>query len=188
MNIETAEKELTKTNEVRDKLLSEKRLVIRKCALGIRAVHTEDYGKAHEQLKEAKKMMGKLEEKTKKHPELTGTLNTPYQEIVELEVLLGVIENGEIPEVDAPPDAYLTGVLDAIGEMKRVVISYLMKGEDEKASELYDKMEETYYSMEGFAFPNSLVNGFKHKQDIMKRVLERLYETLAETKIRDRKH
>ncbi|MCD4740677.1 hypothetical protein K8R43_05840 [archaeon] len=184
MNVEKAEKELMKIHELRDELLDKRRLLVRKCAMGIRAVHIEDYKLAHQKLKEAKKEFGELREKTKETPRMQYLLTICCQEIVELEVLLGVLEKGKLPDVDAPPDAYLTGVLDALGELKRTAIGLLMKGEYDKAMQLYKQMEEIYYSMEGLTFPNSLVEGFKRKQDVMKKVLERLYETLAEAKMR----
>jgi translin len=184
MNLEKADKELMELHDARDDLLAKRQSIIMKCAKGIRAVHIEDYDTAEKKLKEAKKELEELEKKTADKPRINCFLMPCHQEVVELEVLLGVIKKGELPDVNAPADAYLTGVLDALGELKRTAMGMLMKGEYDEAMKLYEKMEEIYYSMEGFTFPNSLVDGFKHKQDVMKKVLERLYETLAEAKMR----
>lgn len=184
MNLKEAEKKLKKIYEVKDKLLIERKKVVMNCAQGIRAVHTGKYSLAKKKLKLAKKNMKGLERIAKKYPGLSNLLNICYQEIVELESLLSVIETGKLPNVDAPPDAYLLGVLDALGELKRTAMGLLMKGKYDEAMKLYETMEDIYYSVEGFAFPNSLVDGFKRKQDVMKHVLEKLHDTLVEAKMR----
>ncbi|MCD6414885.1 MAG: hypothetical protein J7L23_04655 [Candidatus Diapherotrites archaeon] len=184
MNLRGAEKKLKKLYEVKDKLLIERKKVVMNCAQGIRAVHVGKYALARSKLKTAKTNMKELEALVRKNPGLSNLLNICYQEIVELESLLSVIETGKLPDVDVPPDAYLLGVLDALGELKRTAMGLLMKGKYDDALKLYETMEDIHYSIEGFAFPNSLVDGFKRKQDVMKHVLEKLYDTLVEAKMR----
>jgi translin len=186
MNLETAEKDLTSLQEKRNALLTKRRAVIVDCAKGIRCVHKHEMGEAKKKLAEAKEKLGYLEKTVKKNPSMSYLLTLCYQETVELEVLVHVIEKKELPELDVPPDAYLLGVLDALGELKRRAMDLLMQGKYDEAMDLYEKMEEIYYSMEGYSFPNSIVEGFKHKQDVMKRVLERLHETLTTAKIHSR--
>ena len=184
MNIEKAEKELVKLQKVKDKLLVEKRKVISDCAKGIRAVHIYDYKKAREKLRKARARLRKLERLIKDHPELRGSLTPCYQELVELECVIALTKGKDLPELDVPADAYLLGVLDALGEAKRRVMDLLIKGEYEEAEKLYREAERIYYTMEGFTFPGSIVNGFKHKQDVVKKVLEKLHSTLVETRLR----
>lgn len=184
MNINKAEKELLALHEMRERVIKMRRDVVVLCSRAIRDIHTYNYSVAKEKLKHVRNKIRKLENIIKKHEQLRSGIGLCYQEYVELEALLGIIEKGKLPELNVPAEYYLLGVLDAIGELKRRCIELLLNGKEKEAKRLYDKMEGIYYRMEGYSFPNALVPGFKHKQDIAKRVLESLYIILVEAKIK----
>jgi translin len=185
MNLKKAREEIEALQKVRESVIEEKRAVVIECSKAIRDVHTGNVEEAKKKAGGIKEALDGLEKKLGDYPVLVERmLRVPYQEYVELMVLLSVTENHELPGLDVPPDCYILGVLDAIGEMKRSAMDLLLDDKAEEAVKLHEKMEEIYYSMQGYAFPNSLVPGLKHKQDAMKRVLESLHTILVEARIR----
>jgi translin len=185
MNLKKAKAEIEALQKVRESVIEEKRAIVIECSKAIRDVHTGNVKEAEKKAGKIKETLDDLEKKLKGYPVLVERmLRTPYQEYTELMVLLSVTENHELPELDVPAECYILGVLDAIGEMKRAAMNLLLDDRVGEAVGLHEKMEEIYYSMQGYAFPNSLVPGLKHKQDAMKRVLESLHTILVEARIR----
>jgi translin len=188
MNLKQAKSEMDKTQKSREGLMGSKREIVILCSKAIRDIHTYNYAAAKEKLKGIESEIARIEKVLKSNPEMKKRLlGICYQEYVELKVLLGVIDNGKLPELKVPPEHYILGVLDAIGELKRRAMDLILKGETDKAMKLYDTMEAIYFEIEGLAYPGSLVPGLKPKQDAMKRVLESLYVTLVEAKIRGKR-
>lgn len=179
MDLKRAEKALEKLYGEKERIMPLQRKAVAACASSIRAVHTGNIGKAKKGKKRVEKMLSAMGKMAAKQPRLAGFLSTPYQEYAELGVLLSMVESGKMPSLDVPADAYVLGTLDAIGELKRVCMELLARGELGKAMKLFGKMERIYYAMEGYSFPNSVVSGMKHKQDAMKGTLEKLHHTLA---------
>jgi len=183
-DLKTAEKELEALYQQREKVLPLQRKAVRDSSLAIRQVQVGNLGEAEKMAAGIKAQIDEMEKLVAKWPRLAGQLNTPYQEYAELMVLLSVVKTGKVPSLDVPPEAYLTGTLDAIGELKRVCMELLASGKTAEAVALFKTMEEVYYSMQGYAFPDSIVPGLKAKQDAMKALLERLHSTLAEARAR----
>lgn len=184
MDLKAAEAELEKLYTTREYVLPAQRKAVMLCATAIRQIHVGKTADAKKKTKQVEKLIKQLEIKVKKYPRLGSFLNAPYQEYVELRVLLSILDNGKMPKLKVPADAYILGSMDAIGELKRVCMELLAQGKKKEALALFDQMEELYYSMNGYAFPNSLVPGLKHKQDTMKAVLEKLHHTIAEARMR----
>lgn len=184
MDLKSAESEIGKLYNAREKVMPLNRKAVAVCAAAIRQVHVGNLRGAKAMAKEAAALIAQLKKAVAKEPRLAAFLGTPYQEYVELCVLVSMAETGKMPKLDVPADAYLLGALDAVGELKRACMEMLARGKRGEALALFEKMEGLYYSMEGYSFPSSLVPGFRHKQDAMKAVLERLHDTLAEARMR----
>ena len=185
MDLKKAEHELGKLYQEREEIMPLQRRAVALCAASIRAVHIGKLAEAEKGKKGVEALLFKMLKQVKKRPRLAGFLTTPYQEYVELAVLLSMLDGGKMPLLDVPADAYVLGTLDAIGELKRACMELLARGETKKALALFNKTERVYYSMEGYSFPKSIVQGLKHKQDAMKGVLEKLHHTLAEARMRN---
>ena len=110
-------------------------------------------------------------------------LGSAYQEYAELMTYLSVVRTGKLPRVAVPAEYYLTGLGDAIGELKRYALELLAKGKRKEAEELYESLEDLYAEYASLAYPGSIVPGLKRKQDVARKVLNDLRETLAKTKI-----
>lgn len=187
MDLKTAEKALIAKERVKQEMSKKQHQVLRLCAKGIRRIHTGELKEAEKLKKQAKGILSNIEKKLGHYPVLKQKiLGICYQEYTELAVMLSVLKDNALPSLDVPADAYVLGILDAIGEMKREVMTRLLKGNVEEALMLYNKMEDIYYAVEGSSFPYTIVPGLKPKQDVMKRVLEGLYVILVEAQTRNR--
>ncbi len=181
MDLVSAEQELNKRYATREKWMPLSRSIVAECAKAIREVHVQ---KKTKRLTKIKTDIKKLEKIVSKDSRLTSLLSTPYQEWVELEVLLCFVGNKPLPKLIVPPEYYVLGVLDAIGEGKRLSLELLLKSKNKDALKMYQRLEETYYSMEGYSFPKSIVPGLKSKQDAMKRSLEGLYQIIVQAGVK----
>jgi translin len=110
-----------------------------------------------------------------------GILEDPLTEVAEAMVLSRVLEGKELPmpsEVGIPERAYALGLCDALGEMRRVVLNRLLRGELDKAMSMYGSMKELFSIIEGLTYPSGMIQ-LKRKQDVVRGILDRTAGELA---------
>ena len=118
-SIKKIEKELLEIEKKLDTILSESRIAVRFCSNAIKSMHMGNNNQAKKDLVEVEKIVKKLEPN---YIDFSNHLDHIYQEYAEAKIVLGVIENKKIPSIDeigVPSTTYISGLLDAIGELKR---------------------------------------------------------------------
>lgn len=174
--IKDIQKKLDKKTKARENAFKIQREIIPKCARAIRDVQKKNYKKAKKDMKEIEKIIKKVEKELKSYPELINPmLGSCYQEYAELYIFLNYVENGKLPKVNVPPEYYLTGLGDAIGELKRIGMELLAEGNVKGAEKLYNDLEILYGEFSMLIYPNSIAPGLKHKQDVARKVLNDFY-------------
>ncbi len=168
MDVGEVEKILLGKEKNLDEYIREERGLVRLCASSIKEVHRGNLEKAKELAGKAKEGIGALPavEWRKRHVE---------QEYAEAIALISVFEGNEVPghtEIGVGPEAYLLGLLDCIGELKRLVFESLRKGEREKAERYFVKMSEIYEEVEHLHFSSALVPEMRRKQDVARMQVE----------------
>ncbi len=159
--------------------------IVQDCAKAIRLVQTYEEKKSKALLRKIRQDVKRLQRATKKQPQLSGLLIVPEQEWVELEMLVAFMDGYDLPEVDCGPAAYILGIMDGIGECKRIVLDMLSEGMVEDADDALEWLEDSYHEVHGMAFPKSLAPGLKQKQDAMKRVLDALHAAVRDAEARE---
>ncbi|TRM83497.1 haloacid dehalogenase, partial [Sulfolobus sp. F3] len=151
----------------REKLLLLARELIRYCGETISLSHR---GKKEEALKKYHQAIEKANEIRsiiKNFPEmLYGDVGTAFQELAEATVIISMYfsEKLKLPnELGIPDIYYITGIADAIGEMRRRVLELLKRSSIDEAEKIYNIMEELYELLWGFEYPKSLVPGLRQK-------------------------
>lgn len=183
--LDEVERELEKAYGRREEVLKIRRDVLPLCQEGVREIHLGNFKKAEEKRKKALSIIKDCEGKLSDHPVLKDkALGKSYQEYAELCILRNFLEHGELPELDVPPKYYLTGLGDAIGELKRHAMDKLGEGKIEEAEKIKKELEELYVSFRRFSYPNSVVPNLKRKQDVARKVLNELHENIVSAKIR----
>ncbi|MEM0149777.1 MAG: hypothetical protein QXW10_02685 [Candidatus Micrarchaeaceae archaeon] len=98
-----------------------------------------------------------------------------YQEYAEAAIMLAIKSSGKIPsisKVHVQKDAYLFGLMDAVGELKREVLEALRRDDTKNAEKFFDLMNKIYDSTRRLRFAEAILPGFRRKQDTARIQLE----------------
>ncbi|MBD3398117.1 hypothetical protein GF412_02905 [Candidatus Micrarchaeota archaeon] len=151
-----------------DDYIREERGLVRLCSSSIKEVHRGNLEKAKEIAEKAKEGFDAL-------PAVAWRKKHVEQEYAEAVALISVFEGKEIPgheEMGVGPEAYLLGLLDCIGELKRLLFESLRKGNKETADEYFGKMEEIYEEVGHLHFSSALIPEMRRKQDVARMQVE----------------
>jgi translin len=102
-------------------------------------------------------------------------LISPETEYVEASAVLALAQGRTIPSRDAlgaSPEAYLLGLLDTVGELKRLVLDSIMSGKMAKAKGYFAIMEDLYSVCSPMAVYDHVVNGTRRKIDVARMLVE----------------
>jgi translin len=176
--IEYAQAYLESKNRARDQALARSRQLIRHCALAIRAVHRGERDGAAELLNTAREaaqhMVGDLAD----HPDLyhAGYVQDALKEFVEASVVHALISGKPVPtpvELDVLPAAYLNGLAEAMGELRRYILDVIRHGEVGHCEQMLQVMEDVYSVLVSIDYPDALTGGLRRTTDMVRGVLER---------------
>ena len=174
-------KNLEKTNSKREFLIKNNRETVILCSQAIISIHKNDLNTAKKKIAKAKSELTKLKQKTSGN--LVRYIITPEQEFVEAASLLAVIEGKEIPSVkslNVSDESYILGLLDCIGELKRQVIDKIRVGDSNRATQLFDVMENLYLLLYPFASYDKIVKETRRKLDVNRMLVEETRSVLTE--------
>lgn len=188
MPLEAIKKELEDEYRAREKAIGIQRRIIETCARAIRDLHHSDFEASEKKLAEAKELIKGTEKALAEYPETAERmLGISYQEFAELSILLHYLRERKLMEpkkLGVPSKYYLTGMADAIGELKRQAMEILASGDLKAAEKLEKELEEIYYEFSTFVFPSSIVPGLKPKQDAMRKILNDLHSQILAQKLK----
>lgn len=98
-----------------------------------------------------------------------------YQEYSEAMVFNNIKNKERFPsyqDIDVPPEAYLLGVMDVVGELRREIGDLLNKSDVKKAEEYYEIIKNIFDSTRGIRYSDSILPGFRRKQDVARIQME----------------
>ncbi|MCX6777265.1 MAG: hypothetical protein NT157_00060 [Candidatus Micrarchaeota archaeon] len=165
-------KELESKEKRQDELLVLTRSLVRSCSLCIKMIHGEKFGEAGKEAKKADSLIARIR---KADAGFRNVVMQSYQEYAEMRILLGLIDDGKIPryaKLGVPYEAYLNGLCDCAGELRREMLEELRRGKKKKAEGHFTRMKEIYNALLAIRFSNSLLPGFRRKQDVARIQLE----------------
>jgi translin len=178
--------DLKNVEERREKLIKGTRDVISLCNKSIVALHHNEMDKAEKNMHQAKTMLDEFRQYSK--TDLYKYVSVAEQEIVEAYGLKSVIQNSAIPsmrELNVSGPSYITGLLDCIGEIKRMVYDRMRIGRGEDAAKLFSLMQDIYSSVYPFAVYDHLIAGMRRKLDVAKMLIEDVRAVVTEEMRRD---
>ena len=165
----------------RDRVLKESRDVISACSRSIIDVHTGRMKEAERGVAQAKSLLESL--KKSSDCSVARYLVSPEAEFVEASAVLSLAGDRPVPSMDAlgaSPEAYLLGLLDAVGELKRLVLDSILQRRLAKARRYFGVMEELYSLCAPLAVYDHVVNGARRKIDVARMLVENTRGLLAE--------
>lgn len=166
-------------NVARERALASSRATIRNCAHSIRASHRGELDKARQLLGAAGELVAAtLEELADAQPSIywAGYVQDAQKEYAEAAIVYAVISRGAIPsatELRVEPAAYLNGLGEAAGEMRRYVLDRIRHGEAERCEQVLGTMEDIYSLLVTVDFPDAITDGLRRTTDMVRGVLER---------------
>jgi len=138
---------------------------------------------AKNDIKDASKKLTKLYDLTENYPDIyhAGFVENAAQEVVEAHCLLNILQDKDLPdpdEIQTTYSAYLLGLCDVVGELRRNALDSILEGKSSEAHENLKLMEKIYDVIIRFDYPSALVP-IKKKQDMVRGLIERTRGELA---------
>jgi translin len=196
-----ARQDLAARDAAREKMLPLCREVIRCSGNAIRAVHRQDYLLAGELLSAARGHLGAADKAVAAFSELgsTGAVRDAQKELAEANITLAIVTGKPLPspgELNVDTAAYLNGMGEAVGEMRRYMLDAMRKGDLSRGEELLTVMDDIYSILVTIDFPDAITGGLRRTTDMVRGVLERTRSDLTlamqqkalETKLAGLKH
>jgi translin len=181
ISLKSINDELHSIENRREQLIKESRDVIILCSQSIISLHQGHIQESQLKLDKAKDLYSSL--KTLAQVDLLRYLSMSEQELVESSLLMSIVKNEPLPgsdEIGVSSQAYLFGILDCIGEIKRMVYDMVRLGRYEQAEFLFKIMQEIYSYIYPFSIYDNIVNGIRKKLDICKILIENTRELITE--------
>lgn len=174
------------SNAAREEALKTCREVIQFSSRTIRAIHRDEMANAKTLLAEAKSRVERVKTALKAHPDLfhAGYVHDSQKEYVEAETMLAIVTGQPIPPPEAmgvEPAAYLNGLAEAASESRRHVLDRLRLDDAAQAERALKRMDDIYYELVTFDFPDAITGGLRRATDALRAVLERTRADLTLT-------
>lgn len=165
-------------NQARDVALQRSRTLIRHCATAIRAAHREDRAQAREQLQRARKMVEALQSDLAPYPDLyhAGYSQDALKEYAEASIVYALLADEPLPDPDAlgiEYAAYLGGLSEAVGELRRRTLDVLRHDRFEEAERLLAIMDDIYGLLVTVDFPDAITGKLRRLTDLVRGLVER---------------
>ena len=169
---------LREKNSARDKALEQSRTLIRYASLAIRAVHREERDVAAENIRLAKAQAAELEKGLAKYPDLNfaGYTQDALKELAEASIVFALIGDLPLPnaaELGVEAAAYLNGLGEAAGELRRWSLDLLRRGKTAEAERVLAMMDDIYSLLVTLDYPDALTGGLRRTTDMVRGVTER---------------
>jgi translin len=181
ISLKSVHDDLQSIENRREHLIKESRDIVILCSQSIISLHQGNIQESQLKLDKAKNLYLSL--KTVAEDDLSRYLSTSEQELVEANLLMNIVKNESllgISDIGVSSQAYLFGILDCIGEIKRMVYDMVRYGRYDKAESLFIVMQEIYNAVYPFSIYDNIVNGIRKKLDVCKILIENTRELITE--------
>jgi len=168
--------------ELRESLIKESRDIIRLSREAIQLIHQKEYDMAKKLLDNAQSAIRRLNEDKLKHPRLkySGFWLDISKEFAEAYLTFVIIsnileeKNLKIPDPETLgilEEAWILGLCEVAGEIKREIFMLIEKNNFEKARKLLGIISEIYGLVSSLLLPNAIIPGLKAKVDYLRSIL-----------------
>ena len=175
---------LSAKDVAREKALPLCREVIRQSSHAIRAVHRQEFDQAADLLKSARSLLDDIEHFVAGHKEFSnsGFVRDAEKEFAEGRITLALVTGESTPDPDelgVDTAAYLNGLGEAAGELRRYLLDSIRKGDLSRGEELLSAMDDIYNVLVTMDFPDAITGGLRRTTDMVRGVLERTRSDLT---------
>ncbi|HEM61835.1 MAG TPA: haloacid dehalogenase [Chloroflexi bacterium] len=165
-------------HRVREGALELSRRLIRHSANTIRAIHRGELDQARKMLEEGRGVVKQFNTDLAEEQSIyeAGYVQDALKEYAEASITFALMAQEPIPgpadlEIDYP--AYLNGLAEAMGELRRSILDLMRAGDLGRAEDLLRIMDEVYGVLVTVDFPDAITRGLRRTTDMVRGVLER---------------
>jgi translin len=163
---------------VREETLALSREVIRTSANTIRTAHRGELDRAREMLRGAREAVAQMRTRLAGYPDIYGAgyVHDCQKELVEATAYLAVVSGQELPdpdEVGVEYPAYLNGLGETVGEIRRHTLDVMRHGRLDQAETLLATMDEIYHVLVTMDYPDALTGGLRRTTDGVRGIIEK---------------
>lgn len=175
---EDIRKSFSAKDAARESALRLCRETIRHSANAIRAVHRGEYEQAHVSLDAVCSLLEEVRETLRHYGELLYSrfVHDAQKEYAEACITLALVTGNAIPDpttLDISHAAYLNGLGEAAGELRRHFLDTMRKDDLPHCEELLTSMDDIYGILVTMDFPDALTCGLRRTTDMVRGILEK---------------
>ncbi len=168
----------TAKNAARDMALERSRTLIRHCANAIRAAHRDERALAREHIAAAQEIVEAIRADLAAYPDLyhAGYTQDALKEFAEANIVYALVGNEPLPEPEAigvEYAAYLNGLGEAAGELRRRCMDIIRHDHSDEAERLLEAMDDIYSLLVTVDYPDAITGGLRRTTDMVRGVTER---------------
>lgn len=180
-DVEKIDKKFKDIEERRNAIIKGTRDATILCSKAIVSMHAHKKNESIENIEKAKKLLQQFKEMGK--DDLQKYLYVAEQEFVEAYCLFSIIENSVIPSMkslEVSDISYVMGLLDCIGEIKRMIIDKIRLEGTSDINTLFELMDKIYGIIYPLAVYDNLMPGLRKKLDVSRILIENVRAMLTE--------
>ena len=162
----------------RERSLASSRNAIRACGNAIRALHRYEVDSAQSLLAEAHRHVDDARSALNGHEDVlyAGFVHDAEKELAEARITFAMITDAPFPSPDdigVDGAAFLKGMAEAIGELRRHILDLMRHGKLERCEELLAGMDDMYYLLVSMDYPDGITHGLRRLTDVARSIIER---------------
>lgn len=165
-------------HRAREQALPLSREAIRHSANAIRAIHRHDEEAARAQLGHAQAKAAAARAALEEHPDIlyAGFVHDAQKEYAEASLTIALIRGDPLPdpaELGVEDAAYLNGLGESVGELRRYLLDSLRRGDIDACERLLQIMDELYSLLVTIDYPDAITGGLRRTTDVARGILEK---------------
>lgn len=165
-------------NRARERALPLCRQMIQNSGTAIRSAHRLEPGAAQELLDANRELNEQLLAAVADSDEMkqAGFLHDAQKEYAEACITFAFIQGTALPGANAlrvPMPAYLHGLGEAVGELRRYILDSLRRGDTSRCESLLETMDDIYGVLMAMDYPDTVTHGLRRNSDAARGLIER---------------
>ena len=162
----------------RDVAQGQARELTRHASLAIRAIHREDHAEAETELEAGRQLVHTIKADLRDDPDLyfAGYTQDAIKEYCEAQLTVAMILNRALPtpqELGAEYPAYVNGMTETLGELRRRCLDLLRPGYSEEVERLLGCMDDIFTQLVTMDYPDAITDGLRRRTDLARGIIER---------------
>jgi translin len=177
--------------QARERGLANARKVIRSSANAIRALHRGETDEADALMADAAALLAEATSVLTDHPDVgnAGFIHDAAKEYAEARLTAALGAGDPIPlpdDLGVETAAYLNGLGEAVGELRRRMLDLLRAGDLGAAEVTLDAMDAVVEFLATVDYPDGMTGGLRRTTDVARALVERSRSDLTTTVVQER--